>query len=352
MQFSEKIIFDCSYDTHMNRKEAKSAAKQLVEVFSENRRSRDPFDLHFCNVNYNSATFERVVSLMPNLRDENFPLNLHEGSYLDSFPKDKLVYLTPHCKTDLAEFDADAIYIVGAMVDTRNHEPLSMMKAKELGIKMAKLPLERYLDWGLGCKTLTLDQMMKILLEWRATKSWEKALRHVPRRKVIEKYSDNVDYSRQKEVKKWTVSASSSNENYRNENRSFGDGPNFSTGTSHPMRKNFERNTKTNNSFDSDSTRNDPYKLSTAEKFKRNPATNYQSPNKFERSAQTNDDFKRTDGTTEVKQQAGKDNPFAKKFENSSKLDSDRTDGTTDKVKKSKQNRSKSPIDLKSLMDD
>lgn len=46
-----------------------------------------------------------------------FPLNIHEDSYLNHFPKEKLVYLTPHCRNDLEEFNHDDIYIIGAMVD-------------------------------------------------------------------------------------------------------------------------------------------------------------------------------------------------------------------------------------------
>lgn len=236
----------------MTRKEAYNAAKQLTGVFNVNRQHRDPYDLHFCNVNFKGPTFERFASMVPTLREKTFPLNLHETSYLDVFPKKKLVYLTPHCKTDLSDYDPDSIYIVGAMVDTSNHEPLSMMKAKELGIKMAKLPLERYLDWGHGDKTLTLDQMMKIMLEWRASNSWEKALTHIPKRKVIQK-----DVVRKTDGRRWTANVDKFKVNYGN-NNSF---------------------------FDTDS---DTTGLSIAEKFKRKPATSNQWSNKFDESSRPN----------------------------------------------------------------
>jgi ribonuclease P protein 1 len=72
------------------------------------------------------------------------------------------------------------------MVDKANNEPLSLAKAKREGLKMAKLPLDKYLMWGSGgSKSLTLNQMMRILLDVRATGSWDKALQHVPRRKII-----------------------------------------------------------------------------------------------------------------------------------------------------------------------
>lgn len=52
---------------------------------------------------------------------------------------------------------------------------------------MAKLPLEKYLAWGSSSdKSLTLNQMMNILLDIRHTKDWKKALEHIPNRKLRE----------------------------------------------------------------------------------------------------------------------------------------------------------------------
>lgn len=52
---------------------------------------------------------------------------------------------------------------------------------------MAKLPLDRYLQWGSGSgKSLTLNQVTSILLDVKLTGDWKYALRHVPRRKVVD----------------------------------------------------------------------------------------------------------------------------------------------------------------------
>ncbi|KAJ6641166.1 Mitochondrial ribonuclease P protein 1 like [Pseudolycoriella hygida] len=185
MQLGEKIIYDCSYDQYMTQREAKSAAKQLMFAFAENRRHRNPFDMHLCNVNFNNDMFRTLERHIPTIRDDSFPLHLHEKSYLDLFSKDKLVYLTPHCTNDLVEYDPESIYIVGAMVDKSNKEPLSQGKAKKQGIQMARLPLDIYLNWGTSSgKSLTLDQMMTIMLEIKTSQNWSSALKHVPVRKI------------------------------------------------------------------------------------------------------------------------------------------------------------------------
>ena len=71
------------------------------------------------------------------------------------------------------------------MVDKTNNEPLSLAKAKKQGLRMARLPLDRYLSWGAGSgKSLTLNQMVSIMLEMKKHGDWKKALRFVPRRKI------------------------------------------------------------------------------------------------------------------------------------------------------------------------
>lgn len=67
-----------------------------------------------------------------------------------------------------------------------NNEPLSLAKAKRDGIKMAKLPLDRYLEWAPGSKkNLNINHMVPILLDLKVTADWEYSLRHIPRRKLM-----------------------------------------------------------------------------------------------------------------------------------------------------------------------
>lgn len=67
-----------------------------------------------------------------------------------------------------------------------HNEPLSLAKAKKLGLRMARLPLDKYLQWGAGSgKSLTLNQMTNILLDIKKSDDWEYSLRHVPKRKII-----------------------------------------------------------------------------------------------------------------------------------------------------------------------
>ncbi|XP_023175147.2 mitochondrial ribonuclease P protein 1 homolog [Drosophila hydei] len=187
MQFAPKMVFDCSYDTYMNNRESSNAAKQLMLSFAENRANDEPFDLHYCNANLAGRCMQGLQRFIPTMHNPEFPMNVHTQCFTELFPKSQLVYLTPHCREDLVTYNPDDVYIIGAMVDTVNNEPLSLAKAKRLGLRMARLPLDRYLQWGSGSgKSLTLNQMINIMLDIKKTGDWDTALRHVPRRKVVD----------------------------------------------------------------------------------------------------------------------------------------------------------------------
>lgn len=206
MQFGQKLVLDCSYDEHMTKRECILAAKQLMLVFAENRIHDQPFDLHFCNANMAGHTLDYLQRHIPTMLNAEFPLNVHTDSYLDHFPHEQLVYLTPHCKNDLTEYDPDKVYIIGAMVDTMHNEPLSLAKAKKHGLQMARLPLDRYLQWGAGSgKSLTLNQMTRIMLDLKTSGDWNKSLSHVPRRKlVLDRSAESVERAERQQWNKNT----------------------------------------------------------------------------------------------------------------------------------------------------
>ncbi|CAL8069518.1 unnamed protein product [Orchesella dallaii] len=188
------LVLDCSYDEHMNPREAKNCAKQLELVITENRVHPEPFNLYLCNADRNSKTMNYLRRVIPTLEDDNFVINVKEESYVDIFPHERLVYLTPHTRDDLDEYNEDDIYIIGAMVDKTDPRPFSLAKAKKLDLRMKRLPLDKHLMWGLGGKSLTVNQMAKIMLDVRYTRGdWKAALNHVPMRKLCREFHPYPD---------------------------------------------------------------------------------------------------------------------------------------------------------------
>lgn len=120
MMFEPKIVFDCSYEDYMTQREIRACAKQLTLSFATNRLHVNPLSLYFCNMNEQGSLLQHCNIIMPNLLDNDIPITITSQSYLDLFPKDQLVYLTPHCKISMTEYNPDMIYIIGAIVDKVN----------------------------------------------------------------------------------------------------------------------------------------------------------------------------------------------------------------------------------------
>lgn len=69
--------------------------------------------------------------------------------------KDRLVYLTADATTELTELLPDHAYIIGGIVDRNRYKNLCLDRAKELGIKSARLPIGDHLKLA-GSKVFAL----------------------------------------------------------------------------------------------------------------------------------------------------------------------------------------------------
>ena len=185
------IVFDLGYEQYMSPQERANCAKQLGYSFATNRMHDSPFNVYFCNANKDDYVMKTLHTIIPCLYNPEFPLNITSKCYLETFDKNKLVYLTPHVNTVLKNYDADLIYIIGAMVDKRSPKPISYQKAKEQGIKMMKLPLSEKLEWGSGSrKNLPINHVLSIMLDLKYTKNWDVAMQNIPKRKLQKARTD------------------------------------------------------------------------------------------------------------------------------------------------------------------
>ncbi|NXU78762.1 TM10C methyltransferase, partial [Oreotrochilus melanogaster] len=182
MVFGQPLVFDMSYENDMSVREVANAVRQLVLSESSNRRSVDPFHIHFCNLKDDSLYRKEFVKHYREAWDKLL-ITVTDQCYTEIFPKDKLIYLTADSPKVMKTFDHDKVYIIGSMVDKSIKTGVSLARAKRLGLETAALPLEKYLLWNSGAKNLTLDQMMHILLTLKDTGDWKKALEFVPKRK-------------------------------------------------------------------------------------------------------------------------------------------------------------------------
>ncbi|NWU96933.1 TM10C methyltransferase, partial [Upupa epops] len=182
MVFGQPLVFDMSYEKDMSVREVTNTVKQIVLSEGCNRRSMDPFHIHFCNLRDDSLYHREFVKFYREAWGKLL-ITVTDQCYTEVFPKDKLIYLTADSPKVMKTFDHDKVYIVGSMVDKSIKTGVSLARAKRLGLETAALPLEKYLLWNSGAKNLTLDQMMHILLTLKDTGDWKAALEFVPKRK-------------------------------------------------------------------------------------------------------------------------------------------------------------------------
>ncbi|XP_014668749.1 PREDICTED: mitochondrial ribonuclease P protein 1 homolog [Priapulus caudatus] len=178
------LVLDLSYDSWMTPAERTNAAWQMKDAHGHNKVARSPFHMHACNARPGDGTYAALQRCIANL-DESAMISVSAESYLDLYDRQRLVYLSPDAPTYLETWDDDDVVVVGAMVDKTNPKPLSMAKAKKEGIRMAKLPVDKYVRWGFGNKSLTLDQVALTLLRFRETGDWRRTLTEtIPKRKL------------------------------------------------------------------------------------------------------------------------------------------------------------------------
>ncbi|KAG7273677.1 hypothetical protein CRUP_017430 [Coryphaenoides rupestris] len=183
LRFGQPLVFDMSYEAHMTPYELGNCVSQLMEVEGWNRRSLDPFHLHLCGLQPDGVLRRQLLSRYGASVWDRLLLTETPRRHLDLFPRDRLVYLTPDSPNVLRTFDPSTVYVVGALVDRSSQGGLSFAKAKRLQMATARLPLDQYLRWETGDKSLTLDQMIRILQTIKDTGSWAQAFEFVPKRK-------------------------------------------------------------------------------------------------------------------------------------------------------------------------
>ena len=140
------LIFDCSFEEHMTNREIRNLAMQVNFLHGHNKIHREPFHLVFSDFDSKGKLYHELIGKHEVDLWERIPYTMTEKSYLDLYPRDKLVYLTPNSKQVLQSFDPNDIYIVGGIVDKATEEPLTFAKAKKQNIRTAKLPLDVYLE--------------------------------------------------------------------------------------------------------------------------------------------------------------------------------------------------------------
>ncbi|NXM32991.1 TM10B methyltransferase, partial [Oxyruncus cristatus] len=104
-----------------------------------------------------------------------FQMDTTPETYLDLFPLDAIVYLTP-------DSENDKVYVLGGLVDESIHKQLTLRRAQEQSVQTARLPIREYMvkapnSRNYHSETLAINQVFDILCTYYETRSWPAALK-------------------------------------------------------------------------------------------------------------------------------------------------------------------------------
>lgn len=131
----------------------------------------------------------------------NISLTVSSSSYLNHFSREEIIYLSPHAELDLEEVEGSKAYVLGGIVDRvaqhRLHPHATLLAAKQDGVKVCRLPIDRYIKWKSGSRSMTLLAVTSILYSvYESSGDWERAFRkYIPVRNIRGPEEKNL-YSR------------------------------------------------------------------------------------------------------------------------------------------------------------
>lgn len=138
-----RVAIDFDYDELMLDKDIAKCSKQLLWVYTVNRKSTMPIRLHITSVRDDSR-IKNAIKRHDGY--QNWDVKLHAEPYHELFNHKDIVYLTSDSDNVLNEVDQNAVYIIGGLVDHNHHKGLSLQRAEEKGFKTARLPISEHID--------------------------------------------------------------------------------------------------------------------------------------------------------------------------------------------------------------
>lgn len=114
-RLGEHLVIDCGFEQeHAREYYLGNLVDQIQYLFADIARYHSPSFVYLCNLRSQGrlqTEFNRRSSL------ESMCFEVTQSSYLDMFPREKLIYLSPDSNVEMETFDHDAIYIIGGIVD-------------------------------------------------------------------------------------------------------------------------------------------------------------------------------------------------------------------------------------------
>ncbi|KAM0552014.1 hypothetical protein ACHAPJ_008124 [Fusarium lateritium] len=222
------LIFDCDFEKYMREKELISLGSQITRSYSENKNARYRTNIYVSD--WNGKLAERFHQILddkhknwkgidfvegdfiacaekareqmkgkdnqvtealqrsiddksPWVRDARDPLPLPDPEPEPHPEYNDMVYLSSDSPYTLERLEPNTSYIIGGLVDKNREKGLCYKRARERGIRTARLPIGQYMVMQ-SRTVLTTNHVVEIMLKWLEYENWGDAFMSViPKRK-------------------------------------------------------------------------------------------------------------------------------------------------------------------------
>ncbi|TGZ32299.1 tRNA methyltransferase 10 homolog A [Temnothorax longispinosus] len=172
------VTIDLSFDELMIDKDIAKLTKQILRCYTLNRRAAAPMQFSLTGF-----TGKSRASMEKHSGYEHWDVSFHAESYINVYPKDKIIYLTSESKNVIERLEHDCVYVIGGLVDHNAHKGMCHKLAVEAGVRHGRLPLDKFLQME-ARKVLTIDHVFEILLKISEGDTWQEVfLKVLPERK-------------------------------------------------------------------------------------------------------------------------------------------------------------------------
>ncbi|XP_053983146.1 tRNA methyltransferase 10 homolog A isoform X2 [Hylaeus volcanicus] len=165
------VTIDMSFDDLMIDKDIAKLTKQILRCYTLNRRAVAPMQFSLTRFDGKSRSH-----MQKHNGYEHWDVKFYTESYLDVYPKEKIVYLTSESEVIIDHLEHDCVYVIGGLVDHNSHKGLCHKVAVQAGVRHGRLPLDKFLQMK-ARKVLTVDHVSE-------GRTWQEAfLQVLPERK-------------------------------------------------------------------------------------------------------------------------------------------------------------------------
>ncbi|XP_067409567.1 tRNA methyltransferase 10 homolog B isoform X2 [Emydura macquarii macquarii] len=175
-----QLCVDLSMTSHMTKKEISRLAAQIRRLYGSNKKAVKPFWICLTGFVTGSPIYEECLRMNDGF--SNYLMDTTQESYLDLFPLETIVYLTPDSENALTDIEPHRVYVLGGLVDESIQKKLTLQTAREHSLQTARLPIPEYMVKAANVKnyhseTLAINQVFDALSTYYETRSWPEALK-------------------------------------------------------------------------------------------------------------------------------------------------------------------------------